>query len=90
MAARSTKLELTERWKEKIKASMLLNRLMEHILSDDGILNASQVRAAEILLKKVMPDLAHTTGEVQHSFVDDLTERLAMAKEKSDASRLNS
>ena len=75
---------------ERIKVTLIVKRLMEHILSEDGILNSSQVRAAEILMKKVIPDLAHTTGEVEHTFVDGLTERIARAKAQSIATRLDS
>lgn len=86
MAAR-TKAEHNQKTIERIRASQLINRLVAHVLSEDGLLNSSQVRAAEILLRKVIPDLAHTTGEVKHSMVDDLTERLMAAKERTDAQR---
>lgn len=49
--------------KQKIKTSQLINRLQEHALSPEPILYPSQVRSIEILLKKVIPDLA----AVQHS-----------------------
>ena len=66
---------------------MLLNRLLDHVFTDGGILEKSQVTAALGLLKKVLPDLSHSTGEVTHNFVDELTERLAQARASSDASR---
>src|SRR5512135_238187 len=57
MAARSNKLTLHDRWREKIRTSMLINRLTNHVL---GRINMSktQVAAAAILLKKVLPDIA--------------------------------
>ncbi len=56
MAARKRRTELNEGWRDKIKASMLINRLMDHV---DGKceLSQTQLRSAEILLKKVAPDL---------------------------------
>jgi hypothetical protein len=56
--------------RQKIRATQLINRLMALI---DGkiTLSISQVRAIDILLKKVVPDLAqtHIAGEVQHRYV---------------------
>lgn len=89
MPARSNP-EQKQKTIDRIKVTLIVKRLMDHILDEDGIMNASQVRAAEILLKKVVPDLAHTAVEVEHSFIDDLSERLAMARQISNDSRLNS
>jgi len=65
MAARSSKTTLHEKWREKIAASMLLNRLANHALGKCEM-TSTQVRAAEVLLKKVMPDLSATdlSGEL--------------------------
>lgn len=43
--------------KKKIQASQLINRLTAHALSDEPIMDASQVTAATRLLNKVVPDL---------------------------------
>ncbi len=56
MAARKRRTELNEGWRDKIRASMLINRLMDHV-DGKGELSQTQLRAAEILLKKVAPDL---------------------------------
>lgn len=58
MAARKT-LRLTPEWKEKIRIGVILDRLSKHV---DGELEMSstQIKAAEILLKKVVPDVART------------------------------
>ena len=56
MAARKRKITLTESWKEKIKVSMILNRLQDHVLSDSEM-SATQIKAADILMRKVVPDL---------------------------------
>lgn len=47
---------MPEAWREKIQASMLVNRLMDHV---KGLveLSPTQVNSANILLKKVAPDL---------------------------------
>lgn len=56
MAARKSTPELREDWRNKIKTSMLLNRLMEHVLGECEM-SATQVKAAETLLKKTLPDI---------------------------------
>ena len=41
---------------------MLVNRLENHIFGEnDVVMDASHIRAAEILLKKTLPDLQATT-----------------------------
>lgn len=57
MAARTNTLQLRESWREKIKTSMLINRLTKHALSKSEEMTASQIKAAEILLRKTFPDL---------------------------------
>jgi hypothetical protein len=59
MAARKNKIRLTDSWKEKIRISMLLNRLQDHVLGDTQLKN-TQIKAADILLRKVVPDLGRT------------------------------
>ncbi len=62
MAARNRKVQLDEEWRERIKVGVLLNYLMKHAVGEIDMSN-SQIKAAEILLKKRVPDLA----AVQHS-----------------------
>lgn len=59
MAARKRKLTLNDDWKERIRAGVLMDRLMKHV---DGSLDmtTTQLKAAEILLKKIVPDLARS------------------------------
>lgn len=45
----------------KIQASQLVNRLTDHALGKNEM-TPTQVRAAEILLKKSMPDLSQVSG----------------------------
>jgi hypothetical protein len=60
MAARKRKLLLTDDWKAKIQASQIVNRLAK-LVDGEIDMTATQVRAAEILLKKTIPDLSRTT-----------------------------
>jgi hypothetical protein len=57
MAARSSALVLHEKWREKIRASMLINRLRNHVLGRIEM-SPTQLKAAEILLRKVVPDVS--------------------------------
>lgn len=45
-----------EKTRAKIKTSQIINRLMQHVNGDVEMSN-SQVRCAEILLRKTLPDL---------------------------------
>ena len=44
--------------KQKIQVSQLINRLTVHALSDEPIMDNSQVNAACRLINKVLPDVA--------------------------------
>ncbi len=59
MAARKIHTTLREEWRQKIQASQLINRVQGHALGDVEM-SATQLKAAEILLRKVAPDLART------------------------------
>jgi hypothetical protein len=54
---------------------MLVRRLQKHALSKTPIMDDSQIKAAAILLKKVVPDLTSVehTGEISHKHVSELT-----------------
>ncbi len=60
MAARKVRKNLDSEWRERIQAGNLLNRLMKNAMSEEEIMTAGQIRSAEILLKKVIPDLSAT------------------------------
>jgi hypothetical protein len=74
MASRRIKLWLTDEWKQKIQLSMLLNRLQDHA-SGKIEMSPTQVRAAEILLRKVAPDLSSTDATITHktTFAEAMT-----------------
>lgn len=59
MAARKNKVELTDAWKAKIQVSVISGRLYDHM---QGLCDMSptQIKAADILLKKLVPDLGRT------------------------------
>lgn len=59
MPARKNTPTLNEHWREKIAAGILADRLMKHARGELE-LTSTQIRAADILLKKVVPDLART------------------------------
>ncbi|WP_156429028.1 hypothetical protein [Paracoccus aminovorans] len=42
--------------RKKIQTSQLINRLTQHALSDEPIMDASQVQAARALIDKVVPN----------------------------------
>ena len=48
---------LSQEWKDKISATKILNRLLACV---DGTveLSAQQIKAADIILRKIVPDLA--------------------------------
>lgn len=75
MAARKN-LPHSDRTREKIRASMLLNRL-EKFVEGKVKMNAPQVTAALGLLKKVVPDLQAVThdGNIDHKVVGEVVFR---------------
>ena len=59
MAVRS-RLEHDELTRKKIQSTQIVNRLNNHVLSEDGdLMTTSQVNAAKVLLNKVIPDLSN-------------------------------
>lgn len=67
MAARTSRGTKSNPWSEehraRIKTSMLINRLQDNALSKTEIMTPGQIRSAEVLLKKAIPDLQ----AMQHS-----------------------
>lgn len=59
MAARIRKTKLTDEWKARIQAGVILDRLVKHVNGEIDM-SSSQIKAADILLKKTVPDLART------------------------------
>lgn len=57
MAKRIRKTRITEDWKNRIRVGMLLERLQKHA-SGTLEMSSTQIKAAEILLRKSMPDLS--------------------------------
>jgi hypothetical protein len=63
MAGRKAGFRHNEDTRAKIQATLIIKRLMEHVMADAPLMDASQVNAAKTLLGKTLPDLA----AVQHS-----------------------
>jgi len=63
MAARTKKIRHDENTRLKIQAAQLINRLESHARGDVEM-TTTQVRAIEILLRKILPDLADVRMEV--------------------------
>ncbi|HXP67564.1 MAG TPA: hypothetical protein VN815_18940 [Steroidobacteraceae bacterium] len=61
MAARLRKTHQAD-VRTKIQASQLLNVLQDHALGKIAELPATRLRAIEILLKKILPDLSQVQG----------------------------
>lgn len=72
MAARNRK-GLSENTRARIQTSMIKNRLEDHIFGKCE-LSATQIRAAEILLKKTLPDLqsVNHSGEIVYTNAAEL------------------
>lgn len=76
MAARKRK-GLAESTRLRIKTSMLVNRLTDHVFGTVEM-TSSQVRAAETLLRKTLPDLSavHSTDNEKEQSLEDWLESL--------------
>jgi len=64
-----------EKVRERIRIGVLINRLSNHVLGKIEM-TPTQIRAAEILLKKKLPDLSAVehSGSVQHRHANELTD----------------
>jgi hypothetical protein len=83
MARRKT-LHHPEEVRRKIQASQLVNRLNSHALGRVKM-EATQVRAAEVLLKKSLPDLTNIefTGKFSGEFEHEHTGTVEVATDYS-------
>jgi hypothetical protein len=62
MAARTRQVKLSEQWRERIRAAGILQRLDKAAMGEIDI-TATQLKAAEIVLRKTIPDL----NKMEHS-----------------------
>lgn len=51
---------MSEQWRARIQGGVLIKRLHDHANGKQDM-SPTQVKAAEILLKKALPDLGHMT-----------------------------
>ena len=65
---------LSVEWRERIKAGEILNRLERHALGEVEM-TQTQIRAAEVLLRKALPDLSAVehSGEIAHKSLADMS-----------------
>lgn len=63
MAARKRAIKHDENTRMKIQAAQLINRLSDHA-NGKVDLSTTQVRAIEVLLRKILPDLSDVRMEV--------------------------
>lgn len=69
MAPRTNRPNHTDKCREKIRVSQLINRLQDHVFGKEGKeedevkISATQMEAIKLLLKKTLPDL--TNMEIQ-------------------------
>lgn len=82
-------LHFNARFRARVKAGMLRKRLQDHALSDKELMTPSQIRAAEILLKKCVPDLsaAEITGEDGGPIVTKIVREVADPSGNQDTDR---
>lgn len=75
MAARTRKVCLTDDWKAGIQASNIVTRLYKCSLGEVDM-TAEQLRAAQIVLAKILPDLKAIENNINGtlSIVDGLKE----------------
>jgi hypothetical protein len=74
MAARKIAVRLSEEWRTRIKSARIVERLQRHSLGEEEM-TQTQIKAAEILLRKCIPDLASVqhSGEVSHRTAREMT-----------------
>jgi hypothetical protein len=83
MAVRKN-LRHDEKTRAKIQTSQLINRLTAHALGEVEM-STSQVRAAEVLIRKTLPDLSAV--DMNHDATDDLLQRIEEARQRVAAAR---
>ena len=59
MAARKRQVKLSEEWRDRIRSAGILQRLDKAAMGEIEI-TATQLKAAEIVLRKTIPDLNKT------------------------------
>jgi hypothetical protein len=83
MAARTRKIRHDDDTRARIQTTQLVNRLQDNALGKlKNEMTPGQVRSAEILLKKKLPDLsaAENKTEVVHRYVARLPQKAPDAK----------
>lgn len=66
MAARKNKVTLSDTWRDRIKTGVIMERL-ESCANGSIEMTSAQLKAAQILLSKIVPDLSRTDVNSKHS-----------------------
>jgi hypothetical protein len=66
MAARKNKTTLSDTWRERIQAGVIMDRLLKHF-NGEIELTPAQVASAKLVLAKIAPDLQSIQAQVEHS-----------------------
>lgn len=82
MARRLRKIALNDDWKARIRAGVIMDRLIKHVNGQISM-EPTQVTAANILLRKIVPDLSATavTGDLNVNV--QLADRLSNARKRA-------
>ena len=74
------KVSHSDMWRERIRGGVILRRLMDHVEGKIEM-SSTQLKAAEILLRKVLPDLTSVEykGSIEHRHVTEYTDAQLIA-----------
>lgn len=93
MAGRKPGFRHNDETRAKIQASSLINRLYEHVMASQPLLDATQVNAAKALLNKVLPDLSavemNHSGEIESTSREQREAAIAAALKAQEEDRLS-
>ena len=69
------KVSHSDMWRERIRCGVILRRMMDHVEGKIEM-SSTQLKAAEILLRKVLPDLSSVEykGSLEHRHVTEYTD----------------
>lgn len=90
MATRKNRTH-TQLVRDRIKASAIINRLQDFALGENAVtMTSSQIKAAQILLDRVLPNLRAVSMEEAYGASDDVTIKIAWegGKAEEDSLRL--
>lgn len=74
------RLDLSAKTRERIKVSMIVNRLQSHVMGEVEM-SSTQLQAARILLAKALPDLQSIehSGQISTKSITEMTDEELIA-----------